>query len=228
MTDVSEARKAFEFWLQTPHKLNDPYDAPASPGDVFLRFMRMIDEVGYAFVPKVAAGSEAEVTAAHASWEVNAARWKIQRAGARWTVWQETTLAVSECDAVAYQFDSEAEAQFFKRDKLIRAALTAAAQVRAGAPKFEPGAAMRLNFIADQVQSWLDWSHESRSKEHLTTDGDTAIMALPVPIWPKHGSLQNWVKALREGAMIASLWQADRATEPDSGPSVLGIKRGEE
>jgi hypothetical protein len=46
------AREAFEFWLQTPHRLEDPYDAPASAGDVFLRFMRMIDDAGWAFVPK--------------------------------------------------------------------------------------------------------------------------------------------------------------------------------
>lgn len=46
------AREAFEFWLYTPHQLNDPNDDPASPGDVFLHFMKMIDEAGYAFVPK--------------------------------------------------------------------------------------------------------------------------------------------------------------------------------
>jgi hypothetical protein len=46
------AREAFDFWLQTPHKINDIWDKPGEPGDVFLRFMRMIDEAGYAFVPK--------------------------------------------------------------------------------------------------------------------------------------------------------------------------------
>jgi hypothetical protein len=49
---MKTAREVFEFWLQTPHQLCDPWDDPKSPGDVFLRFMRMIDEAGYAFVPK--------------------------------------------------------------------------------------------------------------------------------------------------------------------------------
>ncbi len=110
---------------------------------------------------------------------------------------------------------------------IARAALTAAAQVRERAPKIESGAALRLGFIADQVQSWLDWSRDNRAKENLTTDGDTAIMALPVPMWPRHVSLQNWVKALREGAMIASLWQADRAAGSSSGEDVLGQRKGE-
>jgi hypothetical protein len=43
------AREAFEYWLQTPHRLNDD---PLSSGDVFLRFIRMIDEAGWQLVPK--------------------------------------------------------------------------------------------------------------------------------------------------------------------------------
>lgn len=54
---MKTAREAFEFWLQTPHQLNDPYDDPLSLGDVFLRFTRMIDEAGYALVSKVEANA---------------------------------------------------------------------------------------------------------------------------------------------------------------------------
>lgn len=46
------AEQAFLFWLQTPHRLNDEYDDPDSPGDVFKHFLNMIDAAGWAFVPR--------------------------------------------------------------------------------------------------------------------------------------------------------------------------------
>jgi hypothetical protein len=60
--------------------------------------------------------------------------------------------------------------------------------------------AVQLEAIAGQVRRWLDWHKESRERMHLTTDRDTAIMSLPVPMWPSHGQFENWVHALSAAA----------------------------
>jgi|GEM_PF-3930018 len=57
-----------------------------------------------------------------------------------------------------------------------------------------------LRFIADLIKEWLDWSSVSRSKERLSTDGDTAIMSLPVPFWPKHAQMEGWIETMKTGA----------------------------
>lgn len=54
----------------------------------------------------------------------------------------------------------------------------------------------------------MEWHKTHRAAENLTTDEDTAIMAVPVPHWPTHGQLENWLKALRG---------APPAVEPDEG-----------
>lgn len=59
---------------------------------------------------------------------------------------------------------------------------------------------IRLQTIAAIVQSWIDWSKEGRTIEGLTTEDGTAIMSLPVPIWPTHGSLAVWVETLNNAA----------------------------
>lgn len=54
-----------------------------------------------------------------------------------------------------------------------------------------------LWFIADQLQSWLDWDKRHREDEGLTTTRDTHIMSLPVPFWPNHGTMEHWIKTLQ-------------------------------
>lgn len=61
---------------------------------------------------------------------------------------------------------------------------------------------IRLETIAGQVRRWLEWHRTHREKEHLTTDGDTAIRALPVPMWPNHAQLEAWIAALDEARAI--------------------------
>jgi hypothetical protein len=59
-----------------------------------------------------------------------------------------------------------------------------------------------LRTIADQIQRWLDWSRKEREQNDppLTTETEdgTAIMCLPVPSWPTHGQMKNWIAALSE------------------------------
>lgn len=57
-----------------------------------------------------------------------------------------------------------------------------------------------LRFIGELVQQWIDWDTSERSRESLETDGDTAIMSLPVPYWPKHGQMTNWIDVLNNAA----------------------------
>lgn len=69
-----------------------------------------------------------------------------------------------------------------------------------------------LETISGVVQSWLDWSTKSRMAEGLWTDGDTHIMSLPVPSWPSHGTLENWVKALDRSANAITTLQTHLST----------------
>ena len=57
-----------------------------------------------------------------------------------------------------------------------------------------------LQEIAIQVQSWLDWSKKDRAEEGLSTKDETHLIALPVPYWPSHGQLSQWVKVLVQAA----------------------------
>ena len=57
-----------------------------------------------------------------------------------------------------------------------------------------------LREIALQVQGWLDWHRKDRADQGLTTDDGTQIMALPVPSWPVHRQLKNWVEELNLAA----------------------------
>jgi hypothetical protein len=57
-----------------------------------------------------------------------------------------------------------------------------------------------LREIALQVQGWLDWNRKDRTKHDLVTDGNTQIMALPVPSWPTHWQLKNWIEELNLAA----------------------------
>lgn len=57
-----------------------------------------------------------------------------------------------------------------------------------------------LWFIADQIQSWLEWHKRHRDKEGRATTADTHIMALPVPFWPNHGTLEHWVETLHSAS----------------------------
>lgn len=58
--------------------------------------------------------------------------------------------------------------------------------------------ALQLDAMAGQIRRWLEWDREKRDKGHLTTDGNTHIMSLPVPFWPTHGQFENWIKAMAE------------------------------
>lgn len=57
--------------------------------------------------------------------------------------------------------------------------------------------------MADTIQSWIDWNAKDRANEHLTTEDGTSIMAIPVPYWPTHGQMADWIKALRKAAETA-------------------------
>ncbi len=69
----------------------------------------------------------------------------------------------------------------------------------------------QLEFIARTIKGWLEWDKGERSKENITTEEGTHIMALPVPFWPTHGMLENWIAVLREADKRL------RTTEPVSG-----------
>ena len=71
--------------------------------------------------------------------------------------------------------------------------------------------ASSLNTIANIIQGWLDWDENYRRQEGLNTEDGTHIMVLPVPVWPTHGALQNWVKALRSHSLTeAQIRAAER------------------
>ncbi len=54
----------------------------------------------------------------------------------------------------------------------------------------------KLQFIADVLQSWIDYDVKDREKEGLETMDDTKIRCFPKD--PSHGVLKNWIKVLRE------------------------------
>lgn len=60
--------------------------------------------------------------------------------------------------------------------------------------------AVQLEFVARQIERWLEWDTEDRRKENLETDRDTYIMSLPVPFWPSHGMFRNWIALFNEAA----------------------------
>ena len=52
-----------------------------------------------------------------------------------------------------------------------------------------------LSFIADELQSWLDYQTEERYSEGLSTNNDTVIIT--PPSWPSRGMLKNWIKVIK-------------------------------
>lgn len=54
----------------------------------------------------------------------------------------------------------------------------------------------KLDVIARQLQSWLDWQEQERAREGIETTDDTHIMRPPV--WPTRGTIKAWIKALQE------------------------------
>ena len=68
-------------------------------------------------------------------------------------------------------------------------------------PETERGiSVIQLREIARQVTSWTEWASKRRDEEGISTEPDTAIMSLPVPMWPTHGQFDNWIRALNEAA----------------------------
>lgn len=67
----------------------------------------------------------------------------------------------------------------------------------------------QLVTIAQIVQSWLDWQENNRIAVGMTSHPHTALMALPVPLWPDRAQLQAWIDALNAAkARIAELESA--------------------
>ena len=57
-----------------------------------------------------------------------------------------------------------------------------------------------LRAIASQIRGWLAWSEKTRTAEGLSTDGETAIMSIPVPMWPNHRQLTVWAETIEAAA----------------------------
>lgn len=73
--------------------------------------------------------------------------------------------------------------------------------------------AWQFEVIAGQIRGWLDWNKKQRDEQKepiLITDKDTSIMCLPVPVWPSHGQLENWIKTLDEARAIIAAPAASR------------------
>lgn len=75
--------------------------------------------------------------------------------------------------------------------------------------------AWQLEVIARIVESWIDWSANHWAAEGLTTEDGTAIMALPVPVWPTHGQLSAWVEVLRNAARRSTQGDAEHIKSGD-------------
>jgi hypothetical protein len=86
--------------------------------------------------------------------------------------------------------------------ELIQLLAEANAGIAAEMAKPDPGSknGSGLREIALQVQDWLDWHRKDRAEHGLTTDDGTQVMALPVPSWPVHWQLENWVEELNLAA----------------------------
>ncbi len=69
-----------------------------------------------------------------------------------------------------------------------------------------------LDSMARQIDWALTFDVESRRKSGLETTDDTHLMSPPV--WPSHGCLKNWVKALN-GAHALLAPKADPMTTPN-------------
>lgn len=69
-------------------------------------------------------------------------------------------------------------------------------------PRTNDQLAIGLEAVAGQIHRWLDWHKEHRDKEHLTTDGGTSIMSLPVPFWPNHAQFEAWIKLFDEARAV--------------------------
>ncbi len=55
-----------------------------------------------------------------------------------------------------------------------------------------------LREIARNIQHWVDWNTEERTKEGLPTDKDHALMI--VPHWPSRDALKLWAETITAGA----------------------------
>jgi hypothetical protein len=72
----------------------------------------------------------------------------------------------------------------------------------AAATRTAESCALGLDVIARQIEGWLAWHREHRDSENLTTDGDTSIMCLPVPVWPNHAQFEAWISVMRDAAAV--------------------------
>lgn len=63
-----------------------------------------------------------------------------------------------------------------------------------GKPEIEPEG--KLEVIASEIQSWLDYQEKQYRQENILLSDDSHLYAPPV--WPTRGVLEEWVKVLRE------------------------------
>lgn len=82
------------------------------------------------------------------------------------------------------------------------AALAQPGEDAMGEPPYSP-LATKLDFLADHINSWLEWHSADRTRHEMATEDGTHIMSLPVPMWPTHGQFKRWIETLREGAKVA-------------------------
>lgn len=93
---------------------------------------------------------------------------------------------------------------------------TAVCNVATGDQSAEIAAAlMTIRWILGR---WIEWSTENRAKENLRTDADTHIMSLPVPFWPSHGQMQNWIEALERATHLLLATNSAPGTPAQSQP----------
>jgi hypothetical protein len=59
---------------------------------------------------------------------------------------------------------------------------------------------VRQREIASVIRSWLEWDTGNRAKHGLTVEGNTHIMALPVPVWPTHSQFVCWIEVCEDAA----------------------------
>ncbi len=87
-----------------------------------------------------------------------------------------------------------------------------------------------LQGIKEEVQRWMDFDQEIRSKEGIETTVSTRIMGPPE--WPTHGMLIHWVRALEEAAAELSelkaknAWQSIESAPKDGTEIITGATDG--
>lgn len=58
----------------------------------------------------------------------------------------------------------------------------------------------QLEFIAGEIQSWLDYQKKGSDENGSALMDDTHLMS--PPFWPTRGVLKNWVEALKNASEI--------------------------